>query len=199
MEGHVEHHARVTRVPTTRLYYDTPIILAAIGQAHGVRAASLTRASTGWLRRERSVAIVISSPGPSQLIVPFLSRMDVDRCCTAAEAHPKPLGARYRCAMQSSVCPHAADVLRCRTSGAVFDYGTAGFRTHASRLDAVAFRAGAVAAARSAACGSAATGLVITARPRRRVQTLRDTRPTRRRALTRILHRRRTTRRRTTA
>jgi hypothetical protein len=49
-------------------------------------------------------------------------------------------------------------------TGAVFDYGTAGFRTLASRLDAVAFRAGAVAAARSAACGGAATGLVITAR-----------------------------------
>ena len=49
-------------------------------------------------------------------------------------------------------------------TGVTFDYGTAGFRTRAERLDAVAFRSGALAAARSAACGGAATGLVITAR-----------------------------------
>jgi hypothetical protein len=69
---------------------------------------------------------------------------------------------RARCAVRS--CDACADDRN--ATGAVFDYGTAGFRTLASRLDAVAFRAGAVAAARSAACGGAATGLVITVRCR---------------------------------
>jgi phosphoacetylglucosamine mutase len=62
---------------------------------------------------------------------------------------------------RGALCAHDRNE---RVTGTVFDYGTAGFRTLASRLDAVAFRAGAVAAARSAACGGAATGLVITAR-----------------------------------
>jgi hypothetical protein len=48
--------------------------------------------------------------------------------------------------------------------GASFDYGTAGFRTHASRLLPVAFRVGALAAARSAACNGAVTGVMVTVR-----------------------------------
>lgn len=48
--------------------------------------------------------------------------------------------------------------------GASFDYGTAGFRTHASRLLPVAFRVGALAAARSAACSGAVTGVMVTVR-----------------------------------
>lgn len=47
--------------------------------------------------------------------------------------------------------------------GARFDYGTAGFRAHASRLESVAFRCGALAAARSFACAGAPAGLVLTA------------------------------------
>jgi len=64
-----------------------------------------------------------------------------------------------RCAEQASAYPLPPDA-------PPFDYGTAGFRTHASRLLPVAFRCGALAAARSFARGGAATGVVVTARLR---------------------------------
>lgn len=64
--------------------------------------------------------------------------------------------------------PHPALTLSSpAAAGAAFEYGTAGFRTHASRLLPVAFRVGALAAARSVACGGGATGVVVTVRPGR--------------------------------
>ena len=61
--------------------------------------------------------------------------------------------------------PVSSPTCVCGAAGAAFEYGTAGFRTHASRLLPVAFRVGALAAARSVACGGGATGVVVTVRP----------------------------------
>lgn len=63
------------------------------------------------------------------------------------------------CVASRSRSHHAA----LRSPGERFEYGTAGFRCCASRLACVAFRCGALAAARSASLGGAPTGLVVTA------------------------------------